>query len=176
MDQSKGIALASIGIAAACLIGWKALTPFKKRIKSASQSVTSSQGCGLKVYETEKAVNEYLQFHYGDPATVMPYDIAPKVNGFMAFGAICAYLDKCRGCWVGESLWSCAGSTWIHGSLRALVRKVLTCTSELHGWRRRPHSYWYGLRSGWCSILIGEMVSCIDLTEARSCPCCMTHS
>ena len=30
------------------------------------------------VYETQKAVNEYLNFHYGKEEEIMPYDFGPK--------------------------------------------------------------------------------------------------
>ncbi|KAL4447393.1 hypothetical protein ABPG75_004612 [Micractinium tetrahymenae] len=43
-----------------------------------SRSTTSSAGGGVGAYETRKAVDEYLQFHYGRPEDIMPYDCRPK--------------------------------------------------------------------------------------------------
>lgn len=40
----------------------------------APRSTTAS---GSVVYETERAVHEYLQFHYEEPSTVVPYSFAP---------------------------------------------------------------------------------------------------
>ena len=44
---------------------------------SAASTTSSAQGVG--VYETEKAVSEYLMFHFGAPADILPYppSIAP---------------------------------------------------------------------------------------------------
>ena len=36
-------------------------------------STGPSAGGGPAVYETKRAVNEYLQFHFGDPNDVLPY-------------------------------------------------------------------------------------------------------
>ncbi|CAD7704115.1 unnamed protein product [Ostreobium quekettii] len=41
------------------------------------RSVTSSAGGGPAAYETTRAVDEYLQFHYGDK-DVLPYERGPK--------------------------------------------------------------------------------------------------
>ncbi|PSC67344.1 4-mercaptohistidine N1-C-terminal domain [Micractinium conductrix] len=42
------------------------------------RSTTSSAGGGAGAYETRKAVDEYLQFHYGRPEDILPYDCGPK--------------------------------------------------------------------------------------------------
>lgn len=42
------------------------------------RSTTSSAGGGAGAYETRKAVDEYLQFHFGRPEDIMPYDCGPK--------------------------------------------------------------------------------------------------
>lgn len=47
----------------------------------ASRSTTSSAGGGTAAYETRRAVDEYLQFHYGRPEEILPYDVGPKVRG-----------------------------------------------------------------------------------------------
>lgn len=41
-------------------------------------STTGSTG-GIALYETEKAVNEYLQFHFGADSDILPYENGPKV-------------------------------------------------------------------------------------------------
>ncbi|KAL4427428.1 hypothetical protein ABPG77_000717 [Micractinium sp. CCAP 211/92] len=43
-----------------------------------TRSTTSSAGGGSGAYETRKAVDEYLQFHYGRPEDIMPYECGPK--------------------------------------------------------------------------------------------------
>jgi hypothetical protein len=43
---------------------------------SAALSTTSSGHSGA-VYETAKAVAEYLQFHFGDDADILPYPAGP---------------------------------------------------------------------------------------------------
>lgn len=46
----------------------------------ADRSTTSSAGGGASAYETRKAVDEYVQFHFGDPKDVLPYADGPKVS------------------------------------------------------------------------------------------------
>ncbi|KAG2498281.1 hypothetical protein HYH03_003542 [Edaphochlamys debaryana] len=41
------------------------------------RSTTSSAGGGAAAYETKKAVDEYLQFHFGAPEDLMPYAKGP---------------------------------------------------------------------------------------------------
>ncbi|PRW60369.1 hypothetical protein C2E21_0705 [Chlorella sorokiniana] len=43
-----------------------------------SRSTTSSAGGGVSAYETRRAVDEYLQFHYGKPEEILPYELGPK--------------------------------------------------------------------------------------------------
>lgn len=45
-----------------------------------SRSTTSSAGGGVAAYETRRAVDEYLQFHFGAEKDILPYDVGPKVN------------------------------------------------------------------------------------------------
>ena len=52
----------------------------------ASRSTTSSAGGGVAAYETRKAVDEYLQFHFGKPEEIMPYDCGPKVAAGLPVG------------------------------------------------------------------------------------------
>ena len=49
------------------------------------RSTTSSAGGGASAYETRKAVDEYLQFHFGAPADVMPYANGPKARAHACF-------------------------------------------------------------------------------------------
>lgn len=46
----------------------------------ANRSTTSSAGGGAGAYETRKAVDEYLQFHYGRAEELLPYSNGPKVG------------------------------------------------------------------------------------------------
>ncbi|KAE9049216.1 hypothetical protein PR001_g3508 [Phytophthora rubi] len=41
-------------------------------------AVRSTTASGSAVYESERAVHEYLQFHYGEPSAVVPYSFAPQ--------------------------------------------------------------------------------------------------
>ena len=43
-----------------------------------SSSVRSTASSGSQVYETKRAVDEYLLFHYGGASDNMPYDFGPK--------------------------------------------------------------------------------------------------
>ncbi|OWZ03479.1 hypothetical protein PHMEG_00024781 [Phytophthora megakarya] len=42
-----------------------------------SVPVRSTTASGSAVYESERAVHEYLQFHYEEPSTIVPYSFAP---------------------------------------------------------------------------------------------------
>lgn len=44
------------------------------------RSTTSSAGGGAAAYETRKAVDEYLQFHFGAASDIMPYPQGPRVG------------------------------------------------------------------------------------------------
>eukprot|EP00951_Prasinocladus_malaysianus_P029110 scaffold267351_cov38-Prasinocladus_malaysianus.AAC.1 len=57
--------------------------------ESGTGSTTASTG-GVALYETKKAVNEYLQFHFGGDSDVLPYDFGPK--SALGFPARCALL------------------------------------------------------------------------------------
>ena len=50
--------------------------------------VRSTAASGSQVYESERAVNEYLLAHYGDVADQMPFDFGPKdgadFSGYLA--------------------------------------------------------------------------------------------
>ncbi|GAB9476328.1 putative 4-mercaptohistidine n1-methyltransferase, ovoa c-terminal domain [Globisporangium polare] len=47
-------------------------------MQKAAANVRSTTASGSVVYESERAVHEYLQFHFGDPAQVVPYSFAPQ--------------------------------------------------------------------------------------------------
>ena len=53
-----------------------------------AQPVRSTAASGSQVYESERAVNEYLLAHYGDQSDQMPYDFGPKdgsnFSGYLA--------------------------------------------------------------------------------------------
>ncbi|KAJ0401255.1 hypothetical protein P43SY_010979 [Pythium insidiosum] len=46
--------------------------------QAAAATVRSTTASGSVVYESERAVNEYLQFHFGEPRDVAPYRFAPQ--------------------------------------------------------------------------------------------------
>ncbi|KAF5830252.1 hypothetical protein DUNSADRAFT_14825 [Dunaliella salina] len=88
-ELAAGVA---IGLAAAPL-SLLAIRPLKKNKGGASvesRSTTSSVGGGATAYETGKAVDEYIQFHYGDPRDVLPYPDGPK--SALGFPVRCALL------------------------------------------------------------------------------------
>lgn len=66
--------------------------------------VRSTAASGSQVYESERAVNEYLLAHYGDAADQMPYDFGPKdganFSGYLA--QLC--IDKRKGMQNGRAL------------------------------------------------------------------------
>eukprot|EP00053_Salpingoeca_punica_P007702 m.70037 g.70037 ORF g.70037 m.70037 type:complete len:275 (-) comp14285_c0_seq2:314-1138(-) len=53
-----------------------------------SRSTTSSSAGGPAAYESNRAVSEYVQFHFGSPEDVMPYAFGPREG--LAFPRICA--------------------------------------------------------------------------------------
>jgi hypothetical protein len=62
------------------------------------RSTTSSVGGGAAAYETRKAVDEYLQFHYGRDEDLLPYTAGPKASVLV--------------CWVRTSMCEC-GLVWV---------------------------------------------------------------
>lgn len=67
-----------------------------------TRSTTSSAGGGTGAYETRRAVDEYLQFHYGRPEEILPYDVGPKVGGSLR-GSVApargtSFLAACSAC------------------------------------------------------------------------------
>ncbi len=60
-------------LAQAAVTWWRA----RRAAADAEMSTTSSSHSG-NVYETNKAVAEYLMFHFGAPEDVLPYANGPK--------------------------------------------------------------------------------------------------
>eukprot|EP01024_Parvocaulis_polyphysoides_P041535 TRINITY_DN38096_c0_g1_i2.p2 TRINITY_DN38096_c0_g1~~TRINITY_DN38096_c0_g1_i2.p2 ORF type:complete len:152 (-),score=33.93 TRINITY_DN38096_c0_g1_i2:95-550(-) len=74
------------------------------------RSTTSATGGGIQAYETKKAVDEYLLFHYGKQSDKLPYENGPIEA--LQFVAKCAKLAE-KYCeilrdFTGESGESCA--------------------------------------------------------------------
>jgi len=59
---------------------------------SAKEQVRSTTASGSLVYESEKATQEYLQFHYGAPHLVFPYPQGLTMGDAMEFPSRCARL------------------------------------------------------------------------------------
>ena len=73
-----GAAGAAAGAAAAfCYLQAKPVSAPKAA--TGTGSTTGSTG-GVALYETSKAVNEYLQFHFGADNDILPYGHGPKVR------------------------------------------------------------------------------------------------
>lgn len=89
----KDIDKISVAIVVASLGGLAvALHALRKRRKGSleERSTTSSAGGGALAYETKKAVDEYLLFHFGQPEDIFPYAHGPKEA--LDFAARCAQL------------------------------------------------------------------------------------
>lgn len=74
-----GLAGAVIGVAAG-VAGKKLCTVLHAKTSSSSDEPelsTTSSGHSGSVYETSTAVSEYLHFHYGSAAEIMPYPAGP---------------------------------------------------------------------------------------------------
>lgn len=64
-------------------VGAGALAALKKSKGSEAEkdrSTTSSAGGGPSAYETKRAVDEYIQFHFGKDSDLLPYECGPKVS------------------------------------------------------------------------------------------------
>ena len=59
---------------------------------AAVRSTTDSGVSGSSVYETARAVDEYLQFHYARPADLMPYPPGVAPTAALEFPERCASL------------------------------------------------------------------------------------
>jgi hypothetical protein len=76
----KGIA---VGAAGAALVGGITALALRQGKAGGSSSAgssdvsTTSSSHGQAVYETSKAVAEYLMFHFGAPRDILPYDNGP---------------------------------------------------------------------------------------------------
>ena len=79
MGSPAGLIIAS----GASAIGGLLLLLLRRKKGSSSleeRSTTSSAGGGAAAYETRKAVDEYLQFHFGADSDILPYPHGPKVS------------------------------------------------------------------------------------------------
>ncbi|KAI3429225.1 hypothetical protein D9Q98_005324 [Chlorella vulgaris] len=86
--QRERLLLLLLGASAAAVLPaiWRRLRSLRRKRglppvptpAAAARSTTSSAGGGADAYETRKAVDEYLQFHFGRPEDIIPYDIGPK--------------------------------------------------------------------------------------------------
>jgi len=63
--------------------------PRGSQVRSTSDS---GVGAGASVYETARAVDEYLQFHYASDAELMPYEARVAPTAALAFARRCADL------------------------------------------------------------------------------------
>lgn len=60
------------------------------RMSSSNTNVRSTTASGSQVYESRRAVFEYLFFHYGDPNKLMPYSFGP--SSALHFPSRCAQI------------------------------------------------------------------------------------
>jgi SAM-dependent methyltransferase len=82
--------LALLASAAIAGVGVYALTRARRERSAAlaaGAASTTSSAQGVGVYETEKAVAEYLMFHFGAPADIMPYPSSIAPHGALDFAA-----------------------------------------------------------------------------------------
>lgn len=80
--MAAAIVFGSVLGAGAAVLHRTCRTRFSIMTKSANledRSTTSSAGGGTAAYETRKAVEEYLQFHFGKDEDILPYENGPKV-------------------------------------------------------------------------------------------------
>ncbi|GMH34278.1 hypothetical protein BSKO_02112 [Bryopsis sp. KO-2023] len=92
-DRSAGAIAIGVGAGVALFAGWQVVK--RSALSKAGVediSVTSSKGGGVGTYEAKRAVDEYLQFHYGEPETVMPYKFRSEVAPGLNFVEKCANL------------------------------------------------------------------------------------
>mmetsp|Transcript_31829 Transcript_31829/g.82406 ORF Transcript_31829/g.82406 Transcript_31829/m.82406 type:complete len:314 (-) Transcript_31829:51-992(-) len=92
---AAAVGAAAVGAAAAYYLTADGGQSGSKTPASGTGSTTGSSG-GVALYETKKAVNEYLQFHFGSATDVLPYSFGP--TGALGFTARCALLCErhCR--------------------------------------------------------------------------------
>jgi hypothetical protein len=88
--DNKVIAIAAGSIGALALGGYLLFRTKKTADGLEERSTTSSAGGGTLAYETKKAVDEYLLFHFGRPEDIFPYANGPK--DALDFAARCAQL------------------------------------------------------------------------------------
>lgn len=83
--------MAAAAAGAGAVLVLQALLQYIKARKAEVEeiSTTSSSHSG-NVYETDKAVAEYLMFHFGAPSDILPYDNAP--HSALEFASRCVTL------------------------------------------------------------------------------------
>lgn len=67
---------AAVSIVSVGVLLWRRRAPTDASFEE--RSTTSSAGGGAMAYETKKAVDEYLQFHFGMDKDILPYANGPK--------------------------------------------------------------------------------------------------
>ena len=78
---SAGAVLGAVAAYAASNCNWQCCKLFGSgSAEIEERSTTSSAGGGAAAYETRKAVDEYLQFHFGRDEDILPYKNGPKVR------------------------------------------------------------------------------------------------
>eukprot|EP00048_Salpingoeca_helianthica_P015939 m.229525 g.229525 ORF g.229525 m.229525 type:complete len:305 (+) comp17766_c0_seq1:35-949(+) len=94
-DQTKTALVAAASACSAVLLYKLLSSVVGGKVASADQSnrsTTSSSGGGPTAYETQRAVDEYIQFHFGDASDLMPYEFGPK--DALKFTSVLATLGK----------------------------------------------------------------------------------
>ena len=104
MGSPAGLIIAS----SASAIGGLLMLLLRKKGNSSleERSTTSSAGGGAAAYETRKAVDEYLQFHFGVDSDILPYSYGPKVSRMFACMRIIGNYMHC-------SCLNCLGSVYL---------------------------------------------------------------
>lgn len=70
-------ALAGAGAATLAFALYKFISSRKKSAAPSEEISTTSSSHSGNVYETAKAVSEYLMFHFGAPEVILPYPKGP---------------------------------------------------------------------------------------------------
>uniref|UniRef100_A0A061QMJ7 Methyltransferase type 11 domain-containing protein n=1 Tax=Tetraselmis sp. GSL018 TaxID=582737 RepID=A0A061QMJ7_9CHLO len=81
---------AAAGAAVGALGASLFLKPAKTRKQPTGSGSTTGSTGGVALYETKKAVNEYLQFHFGSEKDILPYEFGPQ--SALGFTSRCAIL------------------------------------------------------------------------------------
>ena len=82
-------ALAGAGAATLAFVLFKFLSGRKAKTSASEEISTTSSSHSGNVYETAKAVSEYLMFHFGAPEVILPYPKGP--HAALDFAARCVW-------------------------------------------------------------------------------------